>query len=121
MRERFITVPGRFGPLRLRAVVTGQLAATLTPESGRWTITHVASGRRMPVHFPARRYAVACSLALDTDINWGAVASATEMGVDPPPDVLRLLLAAARDHRGSVPSYVREMAGGLAGGEGDLP
>lgn len=73
MRETHIHAIGHRGPIRLRAVIVGKLAATKSdlPKS-RWSVTHIKSGLMLPALFPSRRDAVAAAKRIGHLLDWDA-------------------------------------------------
>ncbi|MBI3444400.1 MAG: hypothetical protein HY055_03330 [Magnetospirillum sp.] len=73
IRETHIIRPGHYGPIRLRAVVIGVLAATLLDGDTAWRVSHLKTGKSIPALFPSRRDAIRCARQLEKMANWGSV------------------------------------------------
>jgi len=71
MRETHITGIGNRGPIRLRAVIVGKLAATKADiPNSRWTVTHIKTCLMIPALFPSRRDAIAAAKRLEAALDW---------------------------------------------------
>jgi len=66
-----VSFPGARGRVECRAIVSGALA--VTPHIGHadlWSITHLPSGRRIPVDYPSIQEALAGLDRLSLLVNW---------------------------------------------------